>query len=65
MKLFRASNIVWDLDEGDTPASLGLPYSVHVYAESEDDVADAISDEMGWCVRSLDVVEITETLVFD
>jgi hypothetical protein len=29
--------------------------------DSEDELADAISDETGWCVKSLDYVEISDS----
>ena len=29
--------------------------------ENEDELADVISDETGWCVKSLDYVEIVES----
>jgi hypothetical protein len=29
--------------------------------ENEDELADAVSDETGWCIKSLDYVEISES----
>lgn len=45
----RAFNIDYDTDEED----IDLPYEVFVEVEEEDDICDAVSDETGFCVFSL------------
>ncbi len=45
----RAFNIEYDTDGED----IILPYSVFVEVEEEDDICDAVSDQTGFCVFSL------------
>lgn len=45
----RAFNINYDTDGED----INLPYEVFVEVEQEDDICDAVSDETGFCVFSL------------
>jgi hypothetical protein len=61
MRLFIASDIKWDLDDA-TPT--GLPTRAYVHTEDADAVADALSDEFGFCIVTLMVEEVTDTLVF-
>lgn len=69
MMLLKLIDIEFDFtdEEGDE-----LPYDEQVAVsksvigevfdvESEDELADAISDETGWCVNSLDYVKIVES----
>jgi hypothetical protein len=51
---FRATDIEWDTDGED----VDLPSEDIVEADSADEVADALSDKHGFCIRSLDVKEI-------
>lgn len=50
----KVTNIIWDTD-GFSVEELGLPTEVEVpsYLE-EDEVADYLSDEYGFCIESLD-----------
>jgi hypothetical protein len=53
---FKVSNITWDTD-GLSAESLGLPKKIDkldVWADSfyDADIAEALSDEYGWCVSS-------------
>ena len=63
MRLFHATDILWDTDN-ELQEGLGLPSSAYVHAEDEDDIADALSDELGYCIKSLNTEECNETLVF-
>jgi c-di-AMP phosphodiesterase-like protein len=66
--LLKLTDIEFDFyDESDE-----LPYDEQVAVsksvigevfevENKDELADAISDETGWCVKSLDYVEIFES----
>lgn len=66
MKLFHVTNIQWDTDSDDNDWTVtGLPESLHVYADDEDSVADTMSDALGWCVLSLEIEEVTDTLVME
>ncbi|MEA9559114.1 hypothetical protein [Xanthomonas campestris] len=53
MKAFHVRRIVWETD-GKRPA---LPAEATVECESEEGVADALSDAYGWLVRTFVVVE--------
>jgi hypothetical protein len=65
--LLQLTDIEFDFED----SSGELPYDEQVAVaksvigevfevESEDELADAISDETGWCVKSLDYVVIIE-----
>ncbi|QDS17048.1 hypothetical protein [Xanthomonas arboricola] len=56
MKAFRVRGIVWEID-GKRPA---LPGEATVECESEEDIADALSDAYGWLVSEIAVVEEIE-----
>lgn len=51
MKRFHVVNIEWDTDG----KPVRLPKEVTVECESEDDIADALSDEYGWLVNDYDI----------
>lgn len=55
MKIF---NIQWDTeDNGEfiTSEDLDLPTNVDIPEMEEDEVADYLSDEYGWCIKSFEV----------
>ncbi|TDE87405.1 hypothetical protein [Deinococcus sp. S9] len=55
MSLYRVFRIAWDTEldgEPHDPQALGLPTEALVRAADPDDIADALSDEYGWCVLS-------------
>ena len=55
MKLFRATGIVYDTDGEE----LNLPTTMDIQCESEDMVADAISDETGFLIETIEnIVEL-------
>ena len=72
MQLFRVTDIVWDCDDGATTddhrresaEALGLPSSAYVNADDEDAVSNVLSDQLGYCVQSLNIEEVAEELVF-
>lgn len=76
MPLYRVTDIVWDLsgehgdgkDEyGNTPEELGLPLTAYVNVkdeEADDCIADMLSDEFGFCIKSLDYEITHDRLVF-
>ena len=45
----RAFNIDYDTDE----ENINLPYEVFVEVENEEDICDAVSDQTGFCVFTL------------
>ncbi|MBO9757861.1 hypothetical protein [Xanthomonas phaseoli] len=53
MKAFNVRGIVWETD-GKRPA---LPAEVTVECESEDGIAEALSDRYGWLVSDFVAVE--------
>ena len=66
--LLKLTDIEFDFTDDDVE----LPYDEQVAVaksvigevfevENEDELADAISDETGWCVKSLNYVEISES----
>ena len=55
MKKFKAGNINYCID--DLGEELDLPTTMIVECESEDEVADAISDEVGWLIESIGYIE--------
>ena len=66
--LLKLTDIEFDFYDG----SDELPYDEQVAVsksvigevfdvENEDELADVVSDETGWCVKSLDYVEISES----
>lgn len=56
MKAFQVRGIVWETD-GKCPA---LPDEAMVECESEEHIADALSDAYGWLVSDFVVVEETD-----
>ncbi|XQA66829.1 hypothetical protein ACM9XC_05665 [Xanthomonas sacchari] len=53
MKAFHVRGIVWEID-GKRPA---LPDEARVECESEEGIADALSDAYGWLVSDFVAVE--------
>ncbi|MDV2451820.1 hypothetical protein [Xanthomonas hortorum] len=53
MKAFHVRGIVWGTD-GKRPA---LPMEATVECESEEDIAEALSDAYGWLVSDFSVVD--------
>lgn len=51
MRRFHVVNIEWDTDG----KRVRLPIAVTVECESEDDIADALSDEYGWLVNGYEI----------
>ena len=49
MIFIKTKSIDWDTD-GDRGVFDSLPQEVTLEVESEEDVADALSDSFGWCV---------------
>ncbi len=56
MKAFHVRGIVWETD-GKRPA---LPTEATIECESEEGIADALSDAYGWLVSGFVVVEKTD-----
>jgi hypothetical protein len=54
---YKITNIKWDTDE-DELIFESLPQKVEIVVDDEDDIADALSDEYGFCVFGFDCVEI-------
>lgn len=54
-RTYKATGIVYDTDG---VAVTDLPDTLTVTAENEDGVADAISDRTGWCVESINAIEL-------
>ena len=54
----RAINIVWDTDNEDVdlPTEMNFPDELF-NGGYDDDVADYLSEQTGWCVESFDIVE--------
>jgi hypothetical protein len=66
--LLQLTDIEFDFvdSEGELPYDEQVAVSKSVIGEvfevdSEDELADAISDETGWCVKSLNYIEIVES----
>lgn len=58
METFHITNIEWDLEDSFgkvIPAELNLPTEMDVVCESEEEIADTISDEKGWLIKSFAV----------
>lgn len=55
MKQYRANGIIWETDPYDM-FSQELPQTAVVWTENEDGVADALTDEYGWCVQSIEEI---------
>lgn len=53
MPKFELTGIEWDCDDA---ADYGLPTDTVVVCDSEYDVADALSDEYGWCVNTIETI---------
>lgn len=53
MKYYIVSGIEWDTDEEDIP----LPETVNIGVEDDKDVIDALSDEYGFCIESVERIE--------
>lgn len=54
-RTYKASGIIYDTDG---VAVADLPDTLTVTAENEEGVADAISDRTGWCVESINTIEL-------
>lgn len=52
---YKVKNIQWDTD-GEDPEEIGLPKDAVIEAESEDEIADALSDYYGWCIFGFEIV---------
>lgn len=71
MNLYSVTNIIWDCDDDaksdeqrqELAEALQLPSSAYVHAEDEDEIADVLSDRYGYCIRSLDTDEVTNSMV--
>lgn len=49
--LKKVYGIIWDFDEGEEGSFTELPDTVYLpYEIDDDDIADYLSDEYGWCV---------------
>lgn len=55
MKRYRIQGIDWDCFA--PPDHYNLPINTVVEAEDEDSVVDALSDEYGWCINSVESIE--------
>lgn len=65
MALFRVTDIQWDTDGTDFDV-VGLPESVHINIPDDEDegaIADALSDEFGFCIKSLSVERVGNGIV--
>lgn len=51
--VYEVTNIKWDTDG----ARVKLPKNAIVEAEDEDEIADILSDEYGFCIYSLEIKE--------
>lgn len=59
--IFKVKNIKWDIDNDLTAEELMLPTETIVQvAFGEDEIADVLSDEYGWCVLSFETDGIVE-----
>lgn len=54
-RTYKATGIVYDTDGVDVT---NLPDALTVTAENEDGIADAISELTGWCVESINAIEL-------
>ena len=63
--LLKLTDVEFDYDEDfqyDEQVAVAKSVIGEVFeVENEDELADAISDETGWCVKSLNYVEISES----
>ena len=66
--LLKLTDIEFDFEDssGELPYDEQVAVAKSVIGEvfevsSEDELADVISDETGWCVKSLDYVQIVES----
>ena len=59
MKRFHVTNIKYDMSDSAGELSpeegISLPKTMDVYCESEEKIADTISDEMGWLVETFNI----------
>ena len=54
--MLKITNIVWDFDEGEEGSFTELPDNVIIEDSiEEEEIADYLSDNYGWCVESFDV----------
>lgn len=53
MVKYKVTNIDWDVDEIEDLKD--LPTTCIIDAEDEDDIADALSDEYGFCVNGFSI----------
>ena len=55
-KCFHVTNIVWDMTDSQGDASedegISLPNELDVYCFDESEIADTLSDDYGFCVKS-------------
>ena len=63
MQLFKATGIVWDTDGSDFKI-VGLPETAYVHTDDEDEIADLLSDEFGFCINTLTIEPVTGPCVF-
>ena len=57
--LRRAVDIVWDFDEGEEGSFTELPGKVDIPSNiADEEIADWLSDNYGWCVCSYKIKEI-------
>ena len=56
LKCFHVTNIVWDMTDSQGDASededVSLPKELDVYCFDESEIADTLSDDYGFCVKS-------------
>ena len=57
--IFKTRSIDWDTDD-DKEVFDGLPQQVTVDVENEDEIADALSDNYGWCMFGFEVDRLME-----
>lgn len=56
MAKYKVTNIDWDVDYDDEFADTpNLPTEVIIEVEDEDDIADALSDEYGFCINGFSI----------
>lgn len=54
---FRVSNIVWDTDGAHVEDVEELPTHCIVECAGEEEIADTLTDEYGWLIKSFDIEE--------
>lgn len=58
MAKYKVTDIDWDAHNEDVMSM--LPKNCEVFCDDEDFIADALSDEWGFCVNSIGNVELIE-----